>query len=64
MKNTKTVLKLFTIPEYEKEEKFLGEMHAKGWILERITLPGFYHFIQCEPEEVKYQLDYNQERCV
>lgn len=61
MKNTKTQFRWFTIMEYDKEQDYLGQMHAKGWKLTHVTLPGFYHFEQCEPEEVVYQLDYNQE---
>ncbi len=57
--NKKTTIKLFTIPEYEKEEKYLSMEHKHGWKLTYITLPCFYHFDECEPEEVVYQLDYN-----
>ena len=27
----------------------------------KIIFPGFYHFEKCEPEDVVYQLDYNQD---
>lgn len=27
----------------------------------KVNLPGFYHFVKCKPEDVVYQLDYNQE---
>lgn len=51
----------FTVPEWEKEEKWLKEHHQRGWKLVNATVPGFYRFEQCEPEDVVYQLDYNQE---
>lgn len=61
MKHTKTQFRYFTIMEYDKEQEYLRRMHADGWKFTYVNLPGFYHFEQCEPEEVVYQLDYNQE---
>ncbi len=61
MGKTKTEFKWYTIPQYRKEEQYLSEMHKKGWKLTRVSWPGFYHFEQCEPENVTYRLDYNQE---
>lgn len=61
MGKTKTEFKWFTIPEYRKEEEYLSEMHRKGWKFKKVTFPGFYHFEQCEPENITYRLDYNQE---
>lgn len=61
MKNIKTQFRLFSIVEYEKEQEYLSRMHAEGWRFVDVTAPGFYHFERCEPEEVIYQLDYNQE---
>ena len=61
MGNTKTVFKFYTIPAYRKEEAFLSSMHRQGWKLTKVTFPGFYHFEQCEAENVTYRLDYNQE---
>jgi len=60
--STKTTVKFFTVPEYEKEEKYLSMEHKHGWKFTRITFPCFYHFEECEPEEVVYQLDYNPDR--
>lgn len=51
----------FTVPEWEKEQEWLGKQHKKGWKLINATLPGFYTFEECTPEDVVYQLDYNQE---
>lgn len=57
----KTKFGWFTIPEWEKEEQWLQEQHKNGWKLIKATPPGFYKFEQCKPEDVVYQLDYNQE---
>ena len=61
MSETKMKLAFFTVPEYEKEQEWLREQHKAGWRLENATLPGFYRFSKCEPEDVVYQLDYNPE---
>ena len=57
---TKKEFKYFTILDHEKEEEYLREMHKHGWKLVRVTGLGSYHFDECEPEDVVYQLDYNQ----
>ena len=61
MREKKTEFKFFTIPAYKKEEEYLSRMHAQGWRLTHVTMPGLYHFEKCEPENVTYRLDYNQE---
>ena len=61
MKKTKKEFKYYTIFQYEEEQKYLSEMHAHGWKFTHISGIGMYHFEECEPEEVVYQLDYNQE---
>ena len=53
--------KWFTIVEWEKEQNWLSEMHARGWRFEGVKFPGIYSFSRCEPEDVVYQLDYNQD---
>lgn len=60
MKNRKTEFRFFTIAQYQKEEDYLREKHNKGWSFSHLTFPGFYHFERCTPEDVVYQLDYNQ----
>ena len=57
----KKEFKWFTIMEYEKEQAYLREMHKHGWKLVQVTGIGTYHFEECEPADVVYQLDYNQE---
>jgi len=61
MKDTKTEFKFFTIPEWEKEQDYLREQHKRGWKFVRVNFLCMYHFEKCEPEDVIYQLDYNQE---
>ena len=31
MGKAKTVFKIYSIPEYRKEEEFLSSMHRQGW---------------------------------
>ena len=61
MGKVKTEFKWFTVPQYRKEEEYLSGMHRKGWRLTKVSFPGLYHFEECEPENVSYRLDYNQE---
>ena len=35
---------LFVLSEYEEEEKYLCDMAKKGYLFEKVTLPGIYHF--------------------
>ena len=44
----KTVTKWFWVWQFEKEEEWLNEMAANGWVLESV---GFcrYTFVRCEP---------------
>lgn len=60
MKDKKVVIKFFSIVQYVEEGEYLGRMHAKGWKFERVSGLCVYHFVKCEPEDVVYQLDYNQ----
>lgn len=61
MSEIKKVWKLFSIMDYEKEAAFLSKMHKNGWKLKEIKGLCSYHFEKCTPEDVVYQLDYNQE---
>lgn len=57
MNDTKKTLKFFLLPDYEREEVYLTEMHKSGWKLKNIS--GFlYTFEACEPEHVVYRLDF------
>ncbi len=57
----KTEMKFFTIMDHEKEQAYLRSMHNHGWKFLNVTGLGSYHFEECTPEDVIYQLDYNQE---
>lgn len=61
MKNTKTEWKFFSISEWKKEETYLREQHKRGWKFVRVSGFCAYHFETCTPEDVVYQLDYNQD---
>lgn len=56
----KTEYRFFHIFQYEEEAQYLREMHAKGWEFEGLSLIR-YRFRRCEPKDMVYQLDYNQE---
>ena len=58
---TKKEFRYFSIFNYEKEQEYLQEQHRLGWKFRKVTGLGTYHFEQCRPENVIYQLDYNQE---
>lgn len=61
MKERKTEVRFFTIMQWEEEQAYLQRRHRQGWALDRVSAQCVYHFTRCEPEEVVYQLDYNQE---
>lgn len=61
MNGRKITLRYFSIMDYEKEAAYLSKMHQKGWKFTRVHLPGIYHFQKCEPANIKYQLDYNED---
>ena len=59
----KIVYRIVTIADYEREEVFLWEMHAKGWKLKEVSYSNLvvavkYAFEKCKPEQVAYQLDF------
>lgn len=58
---TKKQIRFFTIFQYEQEQDYLRQMHRAGWKLTRVTGLGMYHFEQCPPQDVIYQLDYNKD---
>lgn len=52
MRETTRKIAFFTITEYEKEQEWLSKWHRRGWKLTKATLPCFYKFERCEPDEV------------
>lgn len=58
---TKKEWKYFTIFNHEKEQEYLREQHKHGWKFVKVTGIGTYHFEECQPEDMVYQLDFNQD---
>ena len=58
MNNKKTVIRFFTIADYEEEEIWLHNQHMNGWRLVKMILPCFFLFEKCTPAETAYRLDY------
>jgi hypothetical protein len=58
---TKKEFKYFSIFNHEKEQDYFRQMHKHGWKFIKVTGFGTYHFEECQPEDVVYQLDFNQE---
>ena len=54
---TKRIFRFFSLAEYGEEQKFLEEMHQKGWKLKSYTVFRGYVFEKCIPENWIYQLD-------
>ena len=57
----KKEIKWFGLTQYNEEAAYLRDMHKHGWKIVEIRFPCTYYFEECEPEDVVYQLDYNQE---
>lgn len=57
--NLKKEFHYFVLTDYEIEEEYLRKMHNDGFKFVKVTLPGFYYFEECEPEDVVYKLDFN-----
>lgn len=53
--------RFFSIFNHEKEQEYLSENHRQGWKFLKVTGLGMYHFEECQPEDIIYQLDYNRE---
>ena len=58
MNNRKTLVRFFTIADYEEEEIWLRQQHKSGWKLVKMVPPCFFVFESCTPEDVVYRLDY------
>ncbi len=61
----KTITKWFWVWQFEKEEEWLNEMAANGWVLDGV---GFakYHFVRCAPGEytVRTEMHSNDEQYI
>ena len=58
MDKRKTMIRFFTVADYQEEERWLREQHRKGWRLVKTIPPCVYIFEACQPAEVVYRLDY------
>lgn len=58
MNSRKTVIRFFTIADYEEEEVWLHNQHKNGWKLSKMIPPCFYIFEKCAQEDMAYRLDY------
>lgn len=58
MNKRKTLIRFFTIADYEEEELWLRKKHKNGWKLVKTVMPCFFVFESCTPEDVVYRLDY------
>ena len=59
----KSVYRIFTIADYDREALYFREIHAKGWKLRKVSYSILlfavkYTFEKCQPEQVSYQLDF------
>ena len=58
MQMSKTMIRFFTIADYEEEEIWLRQQHQNGLKIVKMVPPCFYVFEECEPQDVIYRLDY------
>lgn len=58
MKDTKTIIRFYTIADFKEEENWLRQEHRNGWRLTKMKPPCFFRFERCEPEDVIYRLDF------
>jgi len=63
MMEKKSVYRIFTIADYDREALYFREMHAKGWKLRKVSYSILlfavkYTFEKCQPEQVSYQLNF------
>lgn len=53
--NSRVEFRIFTIPDLDKEEEYLHEMHLKGWRY-RTSRFGLFYFEQGQPDDVIYRI--------
>ena len=58
----KKEFRYFVLPEYEEEEEYLCDMAKKGYLVEKVTLPGIYHFRKSEETNMIYRIDFNPQK--
>lgn len=55
---SRTMIRFFTIADYEEEEIWLRKQHQSGLKIVKMIPPCIYIFEECEPKDVIYRLDY------
>lgn len=50
----------YTFLQHEKQTEYLSNLHKKGLKLICYIFPFFYIFQECTPEDVIYQIDFNE----
>lgn len=58
MSEKKTMIRFFTIADFEEEELWLRRQHRMGWKLISVAPPCFFTFESCPPEDMIYRLDF------
>ncbi len=58
----KTMVRFFTIADFEEEEIWLRRQHQSGLKLVRMIAPCFYVFETVQPQDVIYRLDFKDGR--
>lgn len=53
----KTVVKVFLVSQYRKEEEWLNEMDSKGWHLKKLGF-GYYQFTKGDPGKYQYAMEW------
>lgn len=53
--NSRVEFRIFTIVDLDKKEKYLHEMHLKGWRY-RTSRFGLFYFDQCQPDDIIYRI--------
>jgi len=62
MGQRKTEIRFFTIADFIEGENWLREQQKSGWKLIKTTLPCFFTFEECIPEDVIYRLDFKNNK--
>lgn len=62
MSDQKTLIRFYTIADFKEEEQWLETQHRQGWKLVTIIPPCIYRFEKCNPEDVRYRLDYKNNK--
>lgn len=62
MSKRQTKIRFFTIADFNEEQTWLEKQHKKGWKLVKVSMPCFFTFKECEPQDVSYRLEFKNNR--